>query len=135
MRKSSEINLVPKWEENKSKGLCPVCGKKKEQFESHRKIYCSEKCSEEYSNCFLSWSIFKDRFLKQHGYFCDACKKEGKINSGELHVDHIKAIINGGEEFNKNNLQVLCLSCHYKKTKVDMIYKRTRSQNLDSFKK
>ena len=35
-------------------------------------------------------------------------------------VDHIIAIVNGGGEFDKNNLQVLCSDCHRKKTKADM---------------
>jgi 5-methylcytosine-specific restriction endonuclease McrA len=35
-------------------------------------------------------------------------------------VDHIQAIVNGGNEFDKTNLQVLCSECHKKKTKQDM---------------
>jgi hypothetical protein len=35
-------------------------------------------------------------------------------------VDHIVAIVNGGGEFDHNNLQVLCHECHKKKTKSDM---------------
>ena len=36
-------------------------------------------------------------------------------------VDHIQAIVNGGNEFDKSNLQVLCQDCHRKKTKNDML--------------
>jgi hypothetical protein len=35
-------------------------------------------------------------------------------------VDHIVAIVNGGKEFDKGNLQVLCSDCHKKKTKQDL---------------
>ena len=34
-------------------------------------------------------------------------------------VDHIKAIMNGGESLDKDNLQVLCYTCHKEKTKED----------------
>lgn len=35
-------------------------------------------------------------------------------------VDHIVAITNGGDMWDKQNLQVLCIDCHKKKTKEDM---------------
>lgn len=35
-------------------------------------------------------------------------------------VDHIIAIVNGGEQWDEKNLQVLCQPCHKKKTKKDM---------------
>jgi len=35
-------------------------------------------------------------------------------------VDHKVAIVNGGDEFDINNLQVLCTECHKKKTKNDL---------------
>jgi 5-methylcytosine-specific restriction endonuclease McrA len=35
-------------------------------------------------------------------------------------VDHKVAIVNGGDEFDMNNLQVLCTDCHKKKTKNDL---------------
>ena len=35
-------------------------------------------------------------------------------------VDHITAIKNGGDMWDKKNLQVLCVDCHKKKTKGDI---------------
>lgn len=35
-------------------------------------------------------------------------------------VDHKLAIVNGGDEWDIDNLQVLCTDCHKKKTKLDM---------------
>lgn len=35
-------------------------------------------------------------------------------------VDHKLALVNGGKEFDKSNLQVLCQDCHKKKTKSDV---------------
>jgi hypothetical protein len=38
----------------------------------------------------------------------------------KFEVDHRLAIVNGGAEFDKNNLQVLCEACHRKKTREDL---------------
>jgi 5-methylcytosine-specific restriction endonuclease McrA len=38
----------------------------------------------------------------------------------QFEVDHKIAIVNGGDEFDVNNLQVLCQECHKKKTKNDL---------------
>lgn len=46
-------------------------------------------------------------------------------------VDHIQAIVNGGNEFDKKNLQVLCQDCHRKKTKSDMQIANGVRINLD----
>ena len=37
-----------------------------------------------------------------------------------LEVDHIVAICNGGDAWDESNLQVLCIDCHRKKTKLDL---------------
>jgi len=45
-------------------------------------------------------------------------------------VDHIKALCNGGDMWDKNNWQVLCSECHKKKTKKDLRErKRLREKN------
>ena len=44
-------------------------------------------------------------------------------------VDHKKAIVNGGDAWDKNNLQVLCVECHKKKTKEDLA-KRTKGNSI-----
>jgi len=38
----------------------------------------------------------------------------------QFEVDHKIAIVNGGDEFDVDNLQVLCEECHKKKTKNDL---------------
>jgi 5-methylcytosine-specific restriction endonuclease McrA len=45
-------------------------------------------------------------------------------------VDHKIAIVNGGGEFDVENLQVLCKDCHISKTKSDM--KTARGIMVDS---
>ncbi len=46
-----------------------------------------------------------------------------------MEVDHIKALINGGAMWDKENLQVLCPKCHNVKTKQDMADYRQRKKN------
>lgn len=61
------------------------------------------------------WSLFKTRILLRENHTCQKCGcKEN------LEVDHIIAICNGGEEWDEENLQVLCNSCHKLKTKEDL---------------
>ena len=48
----------------------------------------------------------------------------------ELNVDHIRAITNGGDEWDESNLQTLCEDCHKQKTREDMAIKRNGSNLL-----
>lgn len=42
-------------------------------------------------------------------------------NTGHvINVDHKVAMVNGGKGLDLNNIQVLCVACHRKKTKLDM---------------
>jgi 5-methylcytosine-specific restriction endonuclease McrA len=47
-----------------------------------------------------------------------------------MEVDHIKALINGGAMWDKDNLQILCPKCHNVKTKQDMAEYRQRKKNI-----
>lgn len=51
-----------------------------------------------------------------------ACPYEVKSSDPfeSFQVDHILAIMNGGNEWEINNLQVLCPDCHKIKTKTDL---------------
>ncbi len=60
------------------------------------------------------WSFFKTRILMRD--VC--CVKCG--SKEDLQVDHIIALVNGGDMWNENNLQTLCVECHKKKTKEDL---------------
>lgn len=46
--------------------------------------------------------------------------KYGRPPHVQFEVDHIQAIANGGDEWNKDNLRTLCSRCHKEKTKEDM---------------
>ena len=95
------------------------------------RTYCSVKCREEYGRCFLFWQSFRDDFLNKHGKYCDKCG----INNVGVEVDHKIAIMNGGDEFDKENLQVLCYQCHKDKTRIDHLNNRLKTQSLEVFAK
>lgn len=46
--------------------------------------------------------------------------------SSDYDVDHILAIVNGGEQWDEKNLQILCKDCHKVKTKEDMKFSRKK---------
>lgn len=170
------------------------CGKPHEEFQKGMRSYCSPEHREEWHAKTLTWSEFREKFLNNHGRYCDFCgKKDDDLNESrkkyedalanilsehrdeieiEMHirslqkldewyesrrndiltskpteydvkdyasrhrvklpeynfehkryeyeVDHIKAIVNGGAEFDTTNLQVLCKECHREKTKNDI---------------
>lgn len=68
------------------------------------------------------WGLFKQRILTRDR----VCVKCG--GNDELQVDHILAIVNGGEMWDEKNLQTLCYNCHKKKTKKDLQTKKKLKQ-------
>ena len=84
MRDLTYINFPKIWGERKKAGLCPACGKTKEEFEKHRKVYCSEKCSNKYLDHYKRWGWVRDEFLEKHGEFCDKCGINKTKNEKEI---------------------------------------------------
>lgn len=118
----------PRTEEEKLRELnhqCVQCGIS--LLPNKRKVYCSDACRQEYW-IKHDWSWLRDKILKQVNYTCSKCGFRPEINehgyefshqSRILVVDHIIPIALGGEEFDENNLQVLCAKCDKKKTWID----------------
>ena len=113
-RQSTKIDIPEIYIENEKKGLCRVCGKSiKRPFRK----FCSTECSLKYQECFKTWTGLRDKIIARDKK-CKMCGSES-----QLEVDHIKAIVNDGDMWNKNNLRVICHRCHIRKTKLDL-YKR-----------
>lgn len=114
-RQSTKIDIPEIYVKNEEKGLCRVCGKSiKKPFRE----YCSTKCSIKYQECFKTWTGLRDRVLIKQ----DKCEKCG--SKDKLEIDHKLAIMNGGEMWEEDNLQVLCHRCHLRKTKSDLYNKK-----------
>jgi len=67
--------------------------------------------------------VMDDAWIVEHGLWADAreliTERLHPLREIQFEVDHKVAIANGGEEFNEDNLQVLCADCHRKKTRQD----------------
>lgn len=60
------------------------------------------------------WRELSKRFRQAHP-LCAECERQGRITQGR-HCDHIKSIQDGGDPYDWNNLQTLCIDCHIDKT-------------------
>ena len=99
---------------------CPACGKPKDKW-NRRKDWtcCSTKCTEKYLEMYITynWSDMRIKILNRDKNICIHCKKE--FPSYNLRADHIKPIALGGDEWDINNIQTLCIDCDKIKTKKD----------------
>ena len=60
------------------------------------------------------WKRYRKAVLSRQGGICEHCNDTPPDHM--LHLDHIQPLAQGGEPFNDDNIQVLCVSCHAKKT-------------------
>jgi len=118
---------APAWKKNITKE-CEYCGEEFEVCPSQTKWralrYCSTECygkasrEDNYGNNFYSnrkWKKTKTEVLERDNYTCQKCGKTAKEllrDDVDLHVHHIVPRSEGGAEYNKNNLIVLCGLCH-----------------------
>ena len=60
------------------------------------------------------WQVLRRAALDRDGWRCRNCGK-----AGVLEVDHILRIEDGGAEYDLDNCQTLCRSCHILKTNLE----------------
>lgn len=63
VREQMYIAIPEEWKTRKVAGLCPVCGRTKEDFEPRRKVYCSSKCASKWADHYKSWSEVRDKMV------------------------------------------------------------------------
>lgn len=92
------------WNKQQDEDRCPDCSK------SRAKVYDKTKRDKESNKFYHSreWKNLRTLILNENP-FCVACGKAAQM------VDHIKAIKDGGEPLDQENLQSMCNSCHNKK--------------------
>ena len=61
------------------------------------------------------WQRVRLVALERDGWRCVKCGK-----AGQLEVDHIKPMGEGGAAYDIDNLQTLCRGCHIAKTRAEM---------------
>jgi len=117
---SNKWQRIEELSKNAEVDLCAVCNKRIKDKRKQR--YCSSHCRKAaYSvQKYFEWNAIRKKVLERDGYSCKKCGKyettdEKNIPQGGLHVDHIKPVSKGGNEFDLDNLQVLCKSCNLSK--------------------
>jgi len=70
------------------------------------------------------------RFLSNFP-LCRICEAQGYVTPA-TEVDHIVALVNGGED-DVDNLQSLCADCHKDKTRADLGYGPSRACDANGY--
>ena len=113
------------------RGECPSCGLPKSKWK--RRIdwrCCSTKCTEKWTHEIVTygWPDLRIKAFKRDKFTCVKCGHkpmektyEGKMisDTSKLIGDHIKPIALGGDQWEIDNVQTLCLKCDKIKTKED----------------
>ena len=61
------------------------------------------------------WEAFRSIVGAERRWLCERCKDEGKLVVGkELH--HITPLADGGAKHDRDNVELLCKSCHSRET-------------------
>ena len=60
------------------------------------------------------WQLLRLRVFERDNWRCRACGKAGR-----LECDHIVPLHKGGDPYDRENLQTLCVGCHVEKTRAD----------------
>lgn len=123
-----KVIVKPIAEKRMALNQCPACGKPKDEWERRTDwTCCCPDCTEIYWKelviCY-DWNSLRKKVFERDNHRCVECGSDGKddTNNGyvEFIADHIKAISLGGDEWDINNIQILCKSCNRAKTKKDM---------------
>jgi len=62
------------------------------------------------------WKLTRKLVIDRDHGLCQECKRNGFIAVPGRTVDHIQAVKSGGSPFGLENLEVLCDSCHGRKS-------------------
>jgi len=132
-RESYRQIFSPEAERRIQNDECPNCGKSKTEWNRRTSWRCcSTECTKEFwekHDKSWSWVQFRFEVFKRDNFTCAKCSKRKTIHSkfddkeygddSKLIADHIKPLAVGGEMWNMNNLQTLCIDCNKIKTKRD----------------
>jgi 5-methylcytosine-specific restriction endonuclease McrA len=122
---------TPEEKERILRGACPHCGRERVHFNpgNEHTICCQTSCSMEYwFSVRTTIAEMRRRVRDEQGGKCARCRKEvheyttteGADKHPPYILDHIIPIAMGGDQWARDNLQVLCKRCNRIKTAWDM---------------
>lgn len=77
------------------------------------------------------WDRIRQRVIRRANGLCEMCIRDGRVTEGR-EVDHIRPIKDGGTD-DDDNLQLLCVACHERKTCADMGHTYRPTIGLDGW--
>ncbi len=123
MKQRENSRFIEERKNKDGKFLClvPTCNNLREKYKRSDKSrnYCKEHGWEDMRG-FTNWQELRMKALKRDKYTCINCGYKDKAPYSELRGDHIKPISLGGDEWDLDNIQTLCVPCDKKKTKKDI---------------
>lgn len=113
---------------------CPSCGTPKSKWNRRTDwTCCSTDCTKKFwseHDKSVSWLGQRLKALRRDNFTCLRCGTRHAYHSkhynydfaedGKLEGDHIIPVCIGGDCFDLDNIQTLCIDCHKIKTKEDM---------------
>ena len=66
------------------------------------------------------WQKLRARVRREEKGLCRACDENGFTSDGKI-VDHIIPVWKGGDKWDRDNLQLLCIDCEKDKTHQERI--------------
>jgi 5-methylcytosine-specific restriction endonuclease McrA len=127
------------------KGHCLWCGR---ELKNRRRATCEAEEGQYRSDCEWHWIRYNPAYSqnvtsvrktvhRNNLFMCNGCgKRLSRFTPSGLEcpsycgqVDHIEALVNGGED-SFSNFQLLCENCHKEKTKIDINKSNVKTQRI-----
>ena len=122
MEQRQNSRLIKPRKDKKGRLLClvPTCNKLRQKYKTGNRTrnYCKDHNFWDMRE-FTSWVSIRIKALKRDNHTCVKCGYKGNAPYSDLIGDHIESIALGGEEFDVDNVQTLCIPCDKIKTKED----------------
>ena len=103
--------------------VCPMCGLHKKEWKRRTDWRCcSTKCTTKLENQTTYWQSLRLKVFRRDKWSCVKCGKIDIDKEGTILIgDHIIPICLGGDEWDMDNVQTLCIKCDKIKTKQDKV--------------
>ena len=119
---------------NHPKGTCRYCGK---PLTGRQRKWCCPSHGHKYYVEFVGikvyWSQFRNQVLRRDHSICKRCGGKPYHDDQPPEVHHIVPVSKGGAEFDMDNCETLCWTCHHRRVHSTggLHPRHTRQRRLD----